>query len=113
MPAASSSAWPTAPPTLTLCRPAVLVAGLDGIDNKRDPGKRLDIDMYAEGHTVKDAKRLPLNLLDALRALESSKVLRKGLGAPFIDAYLKLRHADWNEYARQLTDWERRTTLDC
>jgi glutamate---methylamine ligase len=92
---------------------AVLVAGLDGIDNKRDPGKRLDIDMYAEGHTVKDAKRLPLNLLDALRALESSKVLRKGLGAPFIDAYLKLRHADWNEYSRQLTDWERRTTLDC
>ena len=35
------------------------------------PGKRLDIDMYAEGHTVKDAKRLPLNLLDALRALDS------------------------------------------
>jgi glutamate---methylamine ligase len=92
---------------------AVLVAGLDGIANQRDPGKRLDIDMYAEGHTVKDAKRLPLNLLDALRALESSKVLRQGLGAPFIDAYLKLRHADWNEYARQLTDWERRTTLDC
>jgi glutamate---methylamine ligase len=91
----------------------VLVAGLDGIENKRDPGKRLDIDMYAEGHTVKDAKRLPLNLLDALRALEGSKVLRKGLGAPFIDAYLKLRHADWNDYARQLTDWERNTTLDC
>ncbi len=92
---------------------AVLVTGLDGIANQRDPGKRLDIDMYAEGHTVKDAKRLPLNLLDALRALESSKVLRRGLGGPFIDAYLKLRHADWNEYSRQLTDWERRTTLDC
>ncbi|MGB6388913.1 MAG: type III glutamate--ammonia ligase [Methyloceanibacter sp.] len=92
---------------------AVLVAGLDGIANKRDPGPRLDIDMYAEGHTVKDAKRLPLNLLDALRALDNSSVMRKGLGAPFVDAYLKLRHADWNEYSRQLTDWERRTTLDC
>jgi glutamine synthetase type III len=92
---------------------AVLVTGLDGIENKRDPGKRLDIDMYAEGHTVKNAKRLPLNLLDALRALDNSSVLRKGLGAPFIDAYLKLREADWNEYSRQLTDWERRTTLDC
>jgi glutamate---methylamine ligase len=92
---------------------AVLVTGLDGIEHKRDPGKRLDIDMYAEGHTVKNAKRLPLNLLDALRALDNSSVLRKGLGAPFIDAYLKLREADWNEYSRQLTDWERRTTLDC
>jgi glutamate---methylamine ligase len=92
---------------------AVLVTGLDGIEHKRDPGKRLDIDMYAEGHTVKNAKRLPLNLLDALRALDNSSVLRKGLGRPFIDAYLKLREADWNEYSRQLTDWERRTTLDC
>jgi glutamine synthetase type III len=92
---------------------AVLVTGLDGIENTRDPGKRLDIDMYAEGHTVKNAKRLPLNLLDALRALDNSSVLRNGLGTPFIDAYLKLREADWNEYSRQLTDWERRTTLDC
>jgi len=92
---------------------AVLVTGLDGIEHKRDPGKRLDIDMYAEGHTVKNAKRLPLNLLDALRALDNSSVLRKGLGTPFIDAYLKLREADWNEYSHQLTDWERRTTLDC
>ena len=43
---------------------AVLTAGLEGIAQKRDPGTRLDIDMYAEGHTVKDAKKLPLNLLD-------------------------------------------------
>jgi len=94
--------------------PAVLlVAGLDGIENKRDPGSRLDIDMYAEGHTVKDAKRLPLNLLDALRALQGSSVLTAGLGQPFVSAYTKLKTADWNDYAGHLTDWERRTTLDC
>jgi len=69
--------------------------------------------MYAEGHTVKGAKRLPLNLLDALRALDSSSVLRKGLGEPFVNAYLKLKHADWNDYAAHLTEWERKTTLDC
>jgi glutamine synthetase len=92
---------------------AVLIAGLDGIENKRDPGERLDIDMYAEGDKAKDAKKLPLNLLDALRALAASPILRKGLGEPFISAYVKLKHADWNEYASQLTEWERRTTLDC
>ena len=92
---------------------AMLIAGLDGIENGRDPGKRLDINMYTEGDKAKGAKRLPLNLLDALRALDASPVLRKGLGEPFISAYLKLKHADWNEYAGQLTDWERRTTLDC
>jgi glutamine synthetase len=91
----------------------LLVAGLDGIQNARDPGKRLDIDMYQEGHKLTDAKRLPLNLLDALRALDKSTVLRAGLGDAFVSAYLKLRQADWNEYASQLTDWERRTTLDC
>ncbi len=97
-----------------LLQAAVLVAGLDGIDNKRDPGQRLDIDMYADGHTVKDAKRLPLNLLDALRALDSlERARRRASAQPFITAYLKLKHADWNEYAGQLTEWERRTTLDC
>ncbi len=92
---------------------ALIVAGMDGIENKRDPGKRLDFDMYAEPEKAKNAKKLPLNLLDALRAFEQSKVMREGLGEPFVKAYIKLRHADWNDYARELTDWERRTTLDC
>ena len=33
-----------------------LSAGLDGIDNKTNPGKRLDIDMYAEGHKIRGVK---------------------------------------------------------
>jgi glutamine synthetase len=96
-----------------LFQAALLTAGLDGLAAKRDPGKRLDIDMYAEGHTVKDAKRLPLNLLDALRALDQSSVLKKGFGADVIASYIKLRTAEWNEYTSQLTDWERQATLDC
>ena len=96
-----------------LLQAGLLASGLDGIANGRDPGKRLDINMYTDGHTVKGAKRLPLNLLDALRALEASTVLKTGLGASFISSYLKLRRADWNEYARHLTEWERQSTLDC
>jgi glutamine synthetase len=92
---------------------ALLAAGLDGIENKRDPGPRLDVNMYADGHTVKDVRRLPLNLLDALRALDCSAVLRAGLGADLVDPYLKLKHAEWTDYARHLTDWERSHTLDC
>ena len=81
--------------------------------NQRDPGKRLDINMYTHGHTVKGAKKLPLNLLDALRALEKSTLFRETLGTEFIDAYLKLKTDNWNDYARHLTTWERDTTLDC
>lgn len=96
-----------------LLQAGILAAGLDGIRNKRDPGKRLDIDMYAEGHMVKDAKKLPLNLLDALRTLEGSSVLKSALGESSVATYLQLRYADWNAYAGHLTAWERDTTLDC
>jgi glutamine synthetase type III len=92
---------------------ALLAAGLDGIAAARDPGKRLDINMYTEGHKAKNAKKLPLNLLDALRALEKSAVLKNALGAATVASYLKLKHDDWNAYARHLTEWERQTTLDC
>ena len=92
---------------------AVLAAGMDGVMNKRDPGKRLDIDMYAEGYKVRGAKKLPLNLLDALRELEKNKTLRAGLGAETVDAFIKLKTDEWNSYCRHLTQWERDTTLDC
>jgi glutamate---methylamine ligase len=91
----------------------ILAAGLDGVRNKRDPGRRLDINMYTEADKVGDVKRLPLNLLDALRAFEASAVLGDALGKDFVAAYLKLKHAEWNSYARHLTTWERQTTLDC
>ena len=95
-----------------LLQAGIVAAGLDGIRNKRDPGKRLDINMYTDGHLVEGVKKLPLNMLDALRALEASEVLKEGLGA-FVPAYLKLKHQEWNDYARHLTQWERDVTLDC
>jgi len=91
---------------------AVLAAGLDGVENDRDPGPRLDINMYTEGHTITNSKKLPLNLLDALRALEASDVLKDALGE-FVPAYLKLKFGEWNDYARFLTQWERENSLDC
>ena len=95
-----------------LLQAGILAAGLDGIRQQRDPGKRLDINMYTDGHTVEGVKRLPLNLLDALRALEASPVLNEALGA-FVPSYLKLKRQEWDDYCRHLTQWERDTTLDC
>ena len=36
--------------------------------------------MYTEGHTVKNARKLPLDLLDALRLTDKSKVVRDAFG---------------------------------
>jgi len=100
-----------------LCQAALLAAGLDGIKNKADPGPRLDINMYqtrrAEELKKLKVKKLPLNLLDALRLTDKSKTLRAMLGDETIDAFVKLKTAEWNQYTRHLTQWERDTTLDC
>ena len=96
-----------------LLQAGVLAAGLDGVANKRDPGKRLDIDMYAEGHKVRGAKKLPLNLLDALRSFEKSKVLAEAFGKDTIDSYVKLKMQEWDGFKQHLSQWERDHTLDC
>src|SRR5580704_13634078 len=95
-----------------LLQAGILAAGLDGIANARNPGPRLDVNMYEPGAAAKDARRLPLNLLDALRALDASTMLREALGAPFVDSYVKLRMAEWRDYTSYLTEWERERTLD-
>ena len=80
--------------------------------NKRDPGRRLDINMYTHGHTVEGVQTLPLNMLDAVRALEKSEVLTQAFGS-FVPSYVKLKTEEWNAYSRHLTEWERDNTLDC
>jgi glutamine synthetase len=90
-----------------------LMLGLDGVINKRDPGKRLDINMYTEGHKAGKVKKLPLNLLDSIRNFESSKIIREGFGNQFVDSYVKLKNKEWESYSRDLSQWERNTTLDC
>ena len=96
-----------------LMQAGIIAAGLDGINNHRNPGKPLFNNMYAEPEKAKGAKKLPLNLLDAIRLLDKSKPLRESLGDDLIDAYVKLRLQDWHAYTAHLSDWERQNTLDC
>ncbi len=95
-----------------LLQAVIIAAGLSGIHKKADPGKRLDIDMYQLGHTVTDAPKLPLNLLDALRNFENDLELKQMLGEEFASAYLKMKRTEWNSYCSHLSQWERDNTLD-
>jgi len=100
-----------------LLQAGVLAAGLDGMRNKRDPGKRLDVNMYMHRRESERRRlriqKLPLNMLDSLRLLDKSKVIRAEIGDESIDSYIKLRMQDWYSYSAHLTDWEREHTLDC
>jgi glutamine synthetase len=96
-----------------LMQAGMLAAGLDGMANKRDPGKRVDINMYTDGHKLRGIKRLPENLLDALRLAEKSRFLRGALGDGFVDSYVKLKKREWDSYHNHLSQWEFAHTLDC
>ena len=96
-----------------LLQAALIGAGLDGVANKRDPGKRLDINMYTEAHKVKNVRKLPENLLDAIRLLDKSKVARSAFGDDFVNSYVKLKHQEWDRFTRSISSWERDNTLNC
>ncbi len=95
-----------------LLQAIIIAAGLSGIRSKADPGKRHDIDMYAEGHKVRGAPKLPLNMLDALRAYDKDKGLKAAMGAEFSAAYLKLKTQEWHDFTSYFSGWEKENTLD-
>jgi glutamine synthetase type III len=95
-----------------LLQAVIIAAGLDGVRTNADPGKRHDIDMYAEGHKVRGAPKLPLNMLDALREYDKDKGLKSAMGDEFSAAYLKMKHREWNSFVSHFTQWERDNTLD-
>jgi glutamine synthetase type III len=95
-----------------LLQAVIIAAGLSGMKSKADPGPRYDIDMYAEGHTVQGAPKLPLNLLDAIRALDADAGLKAMLGEEFSASYMKMKLQEWNSFVSHFSHWEREHTLD-
>ena len=76
---------------------AMLLAGLDGIQNKIDPGEPLDKDIYdLEPEEMKKVPSLPGSLEESLRALEADhKFLLKG------DVFTKDVIDTWIEYKKE------------
>jgi len=114
-----------------LLQAGMLAAGIDGIENKRNPGNPIDVNMYEEGHKVKGVKKLPLTLDQSLTHFENSKVLKDAFGKNIINSYVKLKKREIKKYTSSLekkigfkgskktiksniiTRWEKDNTLDC
>ena len=95
-----------------LLQAVIIAAGLDGVRTNADPGRRYDIDMYQQGHLVKGAPKLPLNLLDALREYDKDKTLKAMMGEEFSTGYLKLKRREWDSYVAHFSRWEHENTID-
>jgi glutamine synthetase len=74
---------------------ALLMAGLDGIENKIDPGEAMDKDLYAlPPEELKDIPTVCASLREALMALDEDRdFLKKGsvMDDDQIDAYIELK----------------------
>ena len=95
-----------------LLQAAIISAGLNGMDTKADPGSRSDVNMYEDQDAIKSAEKLPLNLLDAIRAFNDDNELKQSLGMEFSDAFIKLKMQEWESYVAHFSDWEKQNTLD-
>jgi glutamine synthetase len=87
---------PSANPYLYIA--SQIVAGLDGLEHKLDPGPP-DDDPYAADRPI-----LPASLPAALAALEREPLYRAQLGEVFVDYYLKLKRNEAGRYAQWLKD---------
>ncbi len=86
-----------------------LCAVVEGIENKVDPGKPTDFDLYSmtEEETAEAGiRRLPRNLMVATEALRKDKLAEKVLGPVMLNSYLAYKVDEWERYHQAVTDWE-------
>jgi glutamine synthetase len=91
---------PAANPYLYMA--AQIIAGLDGIARKLDPGPSADTPYET------DAPLLPKTLDEALAALRADAAFAGGFGKNFVDYYLRIKQAEIARYQSEVTEWEQK-----
>jgi glutamine synthetase len=96
-----------------LAATVVLAAGLDGIENRLDPGEPNSDNLYAVPYDElrgRGLETLPTNLLNATIELEQNDVMRSALGRgrdeDYADYFIRVKREEWNRYHEQVTPWE-------
>ncbi len=101
---------PSANPYFALS--AMLMAGLDGIENKIDPGSSTDVDLYEAGI---ETDTVPGNLRDAVAALEADhEFLLKGgvFTSDMIETYVEYKREEADKVAMRPHPYEFNLYID-
>ena len=110
-PRASSCACPIRRAIPYLALAVMLRAGLDGIDQKIDPGPPVNKNIYKMSHRERRHLRiddLPANLSEALDELEKDDLIRDTLGEHTFQHFVEAKREEWDEYIRHVSTWETR-----
>jgi glutamine synthetase len=83
----------------------MLAAGLEGVRLGLDPGEPIEEITYDAAPP--SAVRLPRNLQEAVDAFAEDPLVHEVFPARFVSAYTEMKQAEWDDYHRQVTDWER------
>ena len=86
-----------------------LEAGLDGIKNQIMPPKGQDVNLFelSEKERVeRGIDVLPETLSDALDELEKDAFVKAVLGEKFASRYIAEKRKEWEQFRRQVTNWE-------
>ena len=83
-----------------------VLAGLDGLERKLEPGASADTPYETE------AEMLPTSLGEALVALRADACFRDGFGAGFVDYFVRIKEAEIARFQAAVTDWEEREYFD-
>jgi glutamine synthetase len=100
-------------PYLTVA--ALLVAGLDGIRKKADPGPPQSANTYdlLQSNGQASLERVPDSLGDALHALEKDELLRDAaMPGRLWKVFHHYKRDEWERYLAAVTDWERDEYLE-
>ena len=99
---------PTA--NIYLLEAALLLAGLDGIKRKLDPGDPVEENVYKLSDEKKREYKigsLPVSLKGALDALRSDQdFLKEVFTLDFLDTYIELKQKEYVAFAQTPTPWE-------
>ena len=93
----------------------MLAAGLDGIENNLEPPEPVEEDIYQlddESRVSRKIDVLPSSLTDALWHLKKDKLMRETLGEHLFERYIDVKSTEWDEFKKQVTNWELDTYLD-
>ncbi|HJP08007.1 MAG: glutamine synthetase [Proteobacteria bacterium] len=83
---------------------AILAAGLDGIENKIDPGPAADGDVYHDESG--QYQQVPFYLRDAIAELKADTVLAEAFSPELIGAFVALKENEESRFKTTVTDWE-------
>ncbi|MCG9128993.1 type III glutamate--ammonia ligase [Candidatus Poribacteria bacterium] len=92
-----------------LAATVLLAAGLDGIENKIDPGLANEDNLYEISDDELERRgihSLPSNLSDAVDALEENEIIKESLGQEYANYFIEVKREEWRNYHLSVSQWE-------